>query len=201
MTLNKFKHLSINITLEAEQLTSQNYEPSWVYVSEEIDVSACFSYWMNQWLLQLCGSQRVNMKSHFTLPPPTIETYITSLFQVKIKLWITLGRFWEGSVSQNLADINDSTNNVTSAAFLFLSSADCSDHSSFTEAWHYSLLANRSPHTHTSSAFVRCFLDIFLIFNTFFFFFQIQVGSFSPSLTLSLSPFQLKHAKVVAKRN
>lgn len=128
-----------------------------------------------------------NVRFHFfcTVLPGSclINLHLTSLFIVG---WAYCNKsrrtFWgmshilRVSIShfhKTLQTFTDSTNNVTSASFLFLSSADCSDHSSFTEAWHYSLLANSAPpphptHTHTSitcSSTVHYFLDVFLHFE------------------------------------
>lgn len=76
------------------------------------------------------------------------------------------GPFWGKAFHKILhlakSYITDSTNNVTGAAFLVSSFAGCSDHSSFTEAWHYSLLVNCPP-----SPF-GALRTSFIIFNTIF---------------------------------
>lgn len=103
------------------------------------------------------------------------------------------GTFWWKAFHKILhlakSYITDSTNNVTGAAFLVSSFAGCSDHSSFTEAWHYSLSVN-------PPSLFGALRTSFIIFNTIFehvlkqrlatyLFYFFFFSSVSPSLSFS----------------
>lgn len=86
--------------------------------------------------------------------------------------------------------------------FLFLSSADCSDHSSFTEAWHYSLLANHSPpHSYHAWLLFPAFQTSFSFLIHFFNTSQSQWLMHSSYFFFFIFLFYIKSTNVVAEGN